>query len=102
MSPLDRPGGQRSRSHQPGHTGREATLRGRPRKTGGNSDMAQVNTIRGPVDSSELGPTLMHEHVFILQPDLLQNYPDPWNEEERVSDAIEKLRRLSALGIKTD
>ena len=63
--------------------------------------MAQVNTIRGPVDSSELGPTLMHEHVFVLQPDLLQNYPDPWDEEERVQDATEKLRRLRALGIKT-
>ena len=63
--------------------------------------MAQVNTIRGPVDSSQLGPTLMHEHVFVLQPDLLQNYPDPWNEEERVGDAIEKLRRLSDLGIRT-
>lgn len=63
--------------------------------------MAQVNTIRGPVDSSQLGPTLMHEHVFVLQPDLLQNYPDPWNEEERVGDAIEKLRRLSDLGITT-
>ena len=63
--------------------------------------MAQVNTIRGPVDSSQLGPTLMHEHVFVLQPDLLQNYPDPWNEEERVGDAIEKLRRLTDLGIRT-
>ena len=63
--------------------------------------MAQVNTIRGPVDSSQLGPTLMHEHVFVLQPDLLQNYPDPWDEEERVKDAIDKLGRLSALGVKT-
>jgi len=63
--------------------------------------MAQVNTIRGPVDTSQLGPTLMHEHVFVLQPELLQNYPDPWNEEERVGDAIEKLRRLSDLGIRT-
>jgi len=63
--------------------------------------MAQVNTIKGPVDTSQLGPTLMHEHVFVLQPDLLQNYPDPWDEKERVGDAIEKLRRLAALGIKT-
>jgi phosphotriesterase-related protein len=63
--------------------------------------MAQVSTIRGPVESSDLGPTLMHEHVFVLQPDLLQNYPEPWDEEERVADAIEKLRRLAALGIKT-
>ena len=63
--------------------------------------MAQVNTIKGPVDTSQLGPTLMHEHVFVLQPELLQNYPDPWDEEERIGDAIEKLRRLAALGVRT-
>lgn len=63
--------------------------------------MGQVSTVRGQVDTSQLGPTLMHEHVFVLTPDLLQNYPDPWDEEERVADAVEKLRRLAALGIRT-
>ena len=28
--------------------------------------MAQVETMRGPVDVDDLGPTLMHEHVFVL------------------------------------
>ena len=30
--------------------------------------MAQVQTVRGPIDSSTLGTTLMHEHVFVLIP----------------------------------
>jgi phosphotriesterase-related protein len=66
--------------------------------------MAQVETVKGPIDTADLGPTLMHEHVFVLTPDLLQNYPNypaTWDEEERVSDAIDKLRRLSALGVRT-
>jgi phosphotriesterase-related protein len=66
--------------------------------------MTQVQTVKGPIDTSDLGPTLMHEHVFVLTPDLLQNhphYPAQWDEEERVSDAIDKLRRLAALGIRT-
>ncbi|HEY2448854.1 MAG TPA: hypothetical protein VGI49_08540, partial [Mycobacterium sp.] len=28
--------------------------------------MPQVNTVRGPIDTSSLGVTLMHEHVFIM------------------------------------
>ena len=27
--------------------------------------MGTVNTVTGPIDSAELGPTLMHEHLFI-------------------------------------
>src|SRR2546421_3732758 len=26
--------------------------------------MAQVQTVRGPIESTQLGTTLMHEHVF--------------------------------------
>ena len=63
--------------------------------------MATVETIRGPVDSSELGTTYMHEHVFVLSPELLQNYPAGWDEEERVTDAVYKLTELRNLGVET-
>lgn len=66
--------------------------------------MTQVHTVNGLIDASDLGPTLMHEHVFVLTPDLLQNfpnYPATWDEEERVADAIDKLNRLAALGVRT-
>jgi phosphotriesterase-related protein len=61
-----------------------------------------VETVRGPVEVAELGTTLMHEHVFVLTPDLLANYGhEYWDEELRVADAIEKLTRLRELGIRT-
>jgi phosphotriesterase-related protein len=63
--------------------------------------MTAVETMRGPVPSAALGPTLMHEHVFVLTPDLLANYPGGWDEDQRVADAVDKLSRLAALGVTT-
>ena len=61
----------------------------------------QVETVRGPIETSQLGPTLMHEHVFVLNTEVEQNYPEKWNEEERVADAIAKLTDLEKRGIRT-
>ncbi len=63
--------------------------------------MGVVATVRGPVPTEQLGTTLMHEHVFVLTPDVLANYPAGWEEAERVADAVDKLTRLKALGIDT-
>lgn len=61
-----------------------------------------VATVRGPVSTDQLGPTLMHEHVFVLTPDIMANYGhDWWNEDERVDDAVAKLRALKAAGVDT-
>src|SRR4051812_38854645 len=63
--------------------------------------MAVVQTVRGEVDTSALGTTLMHEHVFVLNPDVQLNHPDEWNEEERVADAVKKLTALKESGVDT-
>ncbi|SOE01508.1 phosphotriesterase family protein [Blastococcus haudaquaticus] len=65
--------------------------------------MPTVETVRGPIDTADLGPTLMHEHVFVLSTEHLQNYGenDWWDEDERVADAVEQLNALKALGIDT-
>jgi phosphotriesterase-related protein len=64
--------------------------------------MPTVETARGPVDVDDLGTTLMHEHVFVLSTEHLQNYGDVWwDEEERVRDAVEKLNGLKGLGVDT-
>ena len=64
--------------------------------------MPQVQTVRGPVDTSELGPTYMHEHVFVLSPEVQANYPSEWgSEDDRVADAVSKLKALAAQGIKS-
>ena len=68
--------------------------------------MSTVETVRGPVGLAELGPTLMHEHVFVLEPESLQNYghvwgESYWDEEAGVGGAVAKLRRLREGGIRT-
>ncbi len=63
--------------------------------------MASINTVRGPIDTAALGTTLMHEHVFVLTTELLENYPENWDEQVRVADAVRKLNELTALGVDT-
>jgi phosphotriesterase-related protein len=64
--------------------------------------MATVETVRGPVDSAELGRTYMHEHVFVLDPDVQQNYPGEWGSEDaRVAEAADKLNALAEQGIRS-
>jgi phosphotriesterase-related protein len=62
-----------------------------------------VETVRGPVDTAELGATLMHEHVFVLSTEHVQNYGmgDWWDEDVRVADAVAQLNELKSLGIDT-
>ena len=63
--------------------------------------MALVETVRGLVDVAALGTTLMHEHVFVLNEEVRQNYPADWNEDDRVDDAISKLNALARRGCQT-
>src|SRR5690242_4923769 len=65
--------------------------------------MPAVETVRGPVDVAALGRTYMHEHVFCLNAEHVENYGagDWWDEEEKVADAVAKLRELPARGITT-
>ncbi|RAY16565.1 phosphotriesterase-related protein [Actinomadura craniellae] len=64
--------------------------------------MSPVETVRGAVDSAELGRTYMHEHVFVLTADVQNNHPGEWgDEDERVADAVAKLRALAAQGVRT-
>lgn len=62
--------------------------------------MATLETARGPVDSARLGTTLMHEHVFVLDTELLQNFPEEWGDEERrVADAAARMNELKSRGV---
>lgn len=64
--------------------------------------MSNVPTVRGPLDSAELGRTYTHEHIFTLTADVQQNYPAEWGSEDtRIADAVTQLRALSAQGIQT-
>lgn len=64
--------------------------------------MATIETARGAIDADGLGRVLMHEHVFVISPEMQQNYPEDWGDEDfRVNDAIERLNELKAAGIDT-
>ncbi|MBG0826698.1 phosphotriesterase [Planomonospora sp. ID67723] len=64
--------------------------------------MPRIHTALGPVDTAELGRTYMHEHVFVLTADVQQNHPGEWgDEDERVADAVGRLRALAAQGVRT-
>lgn len=42
----------------------------------------------------------MHEHVFILSPDITANYPEVWGDEaKREDDAITRLNELKSRGV---
>ncbi|GHF52706.1 phosphotriesterase-related protein [Amycolatopsis bartoniae] len=64
--------------------------------------MTAVPTVRGTVDSGELGRTYMHEHIFALTADVQQNFPEEWGDEDaRVADAAAKLKALAAQGVRS-
>jgi phosphotriesterase-related protein len=60
-----------------------------------------VPTVRGPVPVTELGRVLMHEHVFVLNEEIRQNYAADWDEEEQVGAAAAKLSALARRGVAT-
>ncbi|MFI7418714.1 phosphotriesterase [Nonomuraea sp. NPDC049684] len=65
--------------------------------------MPTVETVRGPIDVERLGQTLMHEHVFVVAAEHVDNYGKGawWDEEFRVADAIAKLGAVAAKGVRT-
>jgi len=60
-----------------------------------------VSTVRGSVDVASLGTTLMHEHIFVLNMEVMVNHPEIWDEDLRVDDAVQKLNELKAAGVDT-
>jgi phosphotriesterase-related protein len=44
----------------------------------------------------------MHEHVFVLSTEIMQNFPEAWGgEEQRVEDAARRMNELYGRGIRT-
>ncbi|MFJ3903984.1 phosphotriesterase [Streptomyces sp. NPDC090025] len=60
-----------------------------------------IPTVRGPVALADLGTVLMHEHVFVLSEEFRRSMPETWDEEERVADAVTRLKALAATGVTT-
>jgi phosphotriesterase-related protein len=62
--------------------------------------MSEVNTVLGPVDGAALGSTLMHEHIFVLSPEI-EKTAEEWDEEAEQARAVAKLQELKRRGIDT-
>src|SRR5258705_12478299 len=51
---------------------------------------------------SDLGVTLMHEHVFLMTTEIMQNYPEDWGDgAQREVDTIARLDELKSGGVDT-
>jgi len=63
--------------------------------------MTTVQTARGPVDTTQLGPTLMHEHVVTRSPGVQENWPHLWDRNSILDIAERKLADLHRRGIRS-
>ncbi len=63
--------------------------------------MPNVETLRGPIDSPQLGFTLMHEHVFVRSQGVQESFPSVWDEEREIENARAKLAELPEIGVRT-
>jgi len=64
---------------------------------------ARVPSVAGPLDTASLGTTLMHEHIFLITPEIQSTYPgfNEWHPEVEIPRAREVLREVKAAGIDT-
>ncbi|WP_181779126.1 phosphotriesterase family protein [Pseudonocardia pini] len=67
------------------------------------SSSVDIPTARGDVVSSaDLGPTLMHEHVFLCDHEVNISWPDTLGDMDgHVAAAVEQLNALAATGVRT-
>src|SRR5262249_30849267 len=63
-------------------------------------DMPTVETALGPIDTSELGPTLMHEHIVTRSPGVDENWPHLFDRPEILRIAEQKMTDLHGRGIR--
>ena len=55
--------------------------------------MATINSVLGPIDSSELGFTLSHEHVLVSSAGIQQVYPEFIDRQGGIEQGIVELKR---------
>src|SRR5881227_3549049 len=63
--------------------------------------MTTVQTALGPIATTELGPTLMHEHVVTRSPGVQENWPHLWDRNAILTIAERKMADLYARGIRS-
>ena len=63
--------------------------------------MSTVHTVQGPVDASELGVTLVHEHVRFRDEAVAENWPGRYDAEAEMAAAVEAVEAARDRGVRT-
>jgi phosphotriesterase-related protein len=65
--------------------------------------MTEIQTLGGPLDTSQLGRVLMHEHIFNLSPEVQGCYPGfhGWDPDVEIPKAQQALSELKQAGYDT-
>jgi phosphotriesterase-related protein len=63
--------------------------------------VATIQSATGPIDTADLGFTLMHEHVRVGWPPMYQQYPEMFDREHELGRAVERLKTARQAGVRT-
>ena len=61
----------------------------------------QVQTVLGPIDTADLGTTLVHEHVVMAYPGDQLDPAWSWDREATVELAVQRMKELGEVGVRT-
>ena len=61
----------------------------------------KIQTVLGPIDDSELGFTLMHEHIINIEWNFARAFSDFYDRKSVVDMFAEEAEALKAYGVKT-
>ncbi len=60
-----------------------------------------LETMSGPIPTTALGFTLMHEHIICRSEGMVHNFPNIWNQDAVLAKVQEKLLAIKARGVDT-
>jgi phosphotriesterase-related protein len=63
--------------------------------------MATVQTVRGPIDTEQMGPTLIHEHFFSSGEAVSVQWPHVRDHDREYELALESAEAVKSHGVKT-
>ena len=56
-----------------------------------------IQSATGPLDTANMGFTLMHERIAVRWLPIYQAYPELWERERRMAEAVDKLKAAHKL-----
>ncbi|MCH8051733.1 MAG: phosphotriesterase-related protein, partial [Chloroflexi bacterium] len=62
--------------------------------------MATIDSVSGPLDTADLGFTLMHEHIMVQSPGVKENFA-VFDREVELANAVQRLKDVQGRGVKT-